>query len=218
MVQKVISKGFRKIRKGVGSQGPLSVQRPEAVTWDLRSLLVTQSRASRTGKRLAHRRPSFQPGKESSYPPCISQSTWEEGSPAWQNQGLAPTLDPAAFPSAWEGTRGFLSGLGPSWMEVGVQGLLLHTGRRKTEARALAPAPAPAQAPAQAPAAHLPGAPTPHRPRLWGGLAPCTNPAARARTAPSCTRRSRARSGFSRAPSWAVRRAAWSSRGAAAST
>lgn len=46
MVQKVISKGFRKIRKGVEPQGPLSAQRPEAVTWDLRYLLVTQAWAS----------------------------------------------------------------------------------------------------------------------------------------------------------------------------
>lgn len=53
-----------------------------------------------SGKRLAHSCPSFQLEKESSsYPPCISQSTWEEGSPAGKNQWLVPNLDPAAFPS-----------------------------------------------------------------------------------------------------------------------
>ena len=109
--------------------------------------------------------------------------------PAGRSRG-GSELDPAGSPP------GRAAGLGAADFRLTPA---LPPRRRRTAARAPAPAP-------------------PAAPR--GG--PCGGPGARrgarALTAPSRTRRSWARSASSRAPSWAARRAVWSSSAAAVST
>lgn len=171
-------------------------------------------------------------GKESSSPQA------SHGSPGKRAEALAasnprptgfPTWTPARWaelgPSARERHQDALCGLGPEGgvrREVGVlaacpSGLAPNSYQEHTPCtcphlyssrkRTLAPAP------------REPGRPDPFLPGHWARKeSPPAGPAARAQTAPSRTRAFWARSASSKAPSWATRRATWSSSAAAAST